>query len=108
VVVGIEIDPGLLVGSLVAVTTRFMPLIRWPRAAIETAMRPPAKSDRSEARVLADLVCTDRHKTDCWLETPTSPRQYRFLQELIRVWSGRDRPNFNQLRTRGVSSTLAP
>ena len=63
VAVGIEIDRGLLVGSLVAAGYRVFavnPLASSRYRDRHTTSR--AKSDPGDARVLADLVRTDRHK----------------------------------------------
>jgi len=62
VVVGIEIDRGLLVGALVAAGYRVYAIN--PMAASRYRDRhatSKAKSDRGDAKVLADLVRTDRH-----------------------------------------------
>lgn len=62
VVVGIEIDRGLLVGALVAAGYRVFAIN--PMAASRYRDRhatSKAKSDRGDAKVLADLVRTDRH-----------------------------------------------
>jgi hypothetical protein len=62
VVVGIETDRGLLVGALVAAGYQVVavnPLAASRYRERHTISR--AKSDRGDARMLADLVCTDRH-----------------------------------------------
>src|SRR5512132_2809565 len=62
VVVGIETDRGLLVGALVAAGYQVVAVN--PLAASRYRQRHTisgAKSDRGEARMLADLVRTDRH-----------------------------------------------
>lgn len=62
VVVGIEIDRGLLVGALVAAGYRVLGIN--PLAASRYRDRhatSKAKSDRGDAKMLADLVRTDRH-----------------------------------------------
>ena len=62
VAVGIEIDRGLLVGALVAAGYRVYAIN--PMAASRYRDRhatSKAKSDRGDAKVLADLVRTDRH-----------------------------------------------
>jgi Transposase/Transposase IS116/IS110/IS902 family len=62
VVVGIELDRGLLVGALVAVGYEVYAVN--PLAAARYRERhgvSGAKSDRGDAKVLADLVRTDRH-----------------------------------------------
>ena len=62
VVVGIETDRGLLVGALVAAGYQVVAVN--PLAASRSRERHTisrAKSDRGDARMLADLVRTDRH-----------------------------------------------
>jgi Transposase len=62
VVVGIELDRGLLVGALVAAGYQLVAVN--PLAASRYRERhgtSGAKSDRTDAKVLADLVRTDRH-----------------------------------------------
>jgi hypothetical protein len=62
VVIGIETDRGLLVGALVAAGYQVVAVN--PLAASRYRERPTisgAKSDRGDARMLADLVRTDRH-----------------------------------------------
>jgi transposase len=62
VIVGIEIDRGLLVGALVAAGYRVFAVN--PMAASRYRDRhatSKAKSDRGDAKMLADLVRTDRH-----------------------------------------------
>src|SRR5512132_1897431 len=62
VVVGIETDRGLLVGALVAAGYQVVAVN--PLAASRYRQRHTisgAKSDRADARMLADLVRTDRH-----------------------------------------------
>jgi hypothetical protein len=62
VVVGIETDRGLLVGALVAAGSQVVAVN--PLAASRYRERHTisgAKSDRGDARMLADLVSTDRH-----------------------------------------------
>ncbi len=66
VVVGIETDRGLLVGALVAalVAAGYQVIAVNPLAASRYRERHTtswAKSDRGDARMLADLVRTDRH-----------------------------------------------
>ena len=62
VVVGIETDPGLLVGALVAAGNQVYAVnpqvVSWYRGRHSSSR---AKSDRGDAKVLADLVRTDRH-----------------------------------------------
>ena len=81
VVVGIETDRGLLVGALVAAGYQVIAVN--PLAASRYRERHAisrAKSDRGDARMLADLVRTDRHhhrpangiwgwrrRSRCWL-----------------------------------------
>jgi Transposase len=62
VVLGVELDRGLLVGALVAAGYQVVAVN--PRAASRYRERHAtsgAKSDRGDAKVLADLVRTDRH-----------------------------------------------
>ena len=62
VVVGIELDRGLLISAWWRRATRWWRSTHWPPADTGSVMGPPgAKSDRGDAKVLADLVRTDRH-----------------------------------------------
>jgi transposase len=70
VVVGIETDRGLLVGVLLAAGYQVYAVN--PQVVSRYRGRhgsSRAKSDRGDAKVLADLVRTDRHNTVKWLVT---------------------------------------
>lgn len=76
VVVGIEIDRGLLVTALVAAGYQVYAVN--PKAVSRYRDRHAvsgAKSDSGEAKVLADLVRTNRHNTARWPATVTSRRR---------------------------------
>lgn len=78
VAVGIEIDWGLLVGALVAAGYRVYAVN--PMAASRYRDRHTtsgAKSDPGDARMLADLVRTDRHNHRDGGGTRSSPRPSR-------------------------------
>ena len=62
VVIGIETDRGLCGRRWARPGTRSMRSIRWQSPATATAIRSlGAKSDAGDAKLLADLVRTDRH-----------------------------------------------
>jgi len=86
VAVGIEIDRGLLVGALVAAgyaVHAVNPLsVNRYRDRHRTS---GAKSDPGDARVLADLVRTDRHCTGVWPATASSKRRSRCSRGLTRA-----------------------
>jgi len=75
VVVGIETDRGLLVGTLVAAGYQVYAVNPHTVSRYRGRHgRSRAKSDRGDARVLADLVRTDRHNT---ARSPVTPRRWR-------------------------------
>ena len=95
VVVGIETDRGLLVGALVAAGYQVVAVN--PLAASRYRERHTisgAKSDRGDARMLADLVRTDRHLHAKWPVTRAWPWRSRCWPAGISSWSGpaSDRP----------------
>jgi transposase len=78
VVVGIETDCGLLVGALIAAGYQVVavnPLAASRYRERHTTSR--AKSDRGDARMLADLVRTDRHRHRRWPVTRAWSRRSR-------------------------------
>jgi hypothetical protein len=95
VVVGIEADRGLLVGALVAAGYQVIAVNRLAASRHrERHTISGAKSDRGDARLLADLVRTDRHhhrpaKGDSGLAEAVKVLA-RGHQQL--VWAASDRP----------------
>jgi hypothetical protein len=90
VVVGIETDRGLLVGALVAAGYQVVavnPLAASRYRERHTTSR--AKSDRGDARMLADLVRTDRHRHRWVAGDSGLAEAVKVLARGISSWSGR-------------------
>jgi hypothetical protein len=95
VVVGIETDRGLLVGALVAAGYQVIAVN--PLAASRYRERHTisgAKSDRADARMLADLVRTDRHHHRPAKGDSGLAEAVKVLARVISSWCGpaSDRP----------------
>jgi hypothetical protein len=109
VVVGIETDRGLLVGSLVA--ARYQVYAINPLASSRYRDRHAtsgAKSDPGDARVLADLVRTDRHKHRPLAGDSNLAEAVKIIARAHQVWSGLDSAKSTSFATRCVSSTPEP
>ena len=109
VVVGIELDRGLLVGALVGAGYQVVAVN--PLAASRYRERHAvsgAKSDPCDAKVLADLVRTDRHNHRLVAGDPRGPRPSGCWPGPISRPSGAANASSTAYGRRCVASTLRP
>src|SRR5450759_419533 len=107
VAVGIETDRGLLVGALIGAGYQVYAVN--PLAVSRYRERhgvSGAKSDHADAKLLADLVRTNRHNHARCAETPSKPWQFGSWPGPIKPRSGPASARPTSSETRCASSTL--